>query len=186
MPDDNTKSKGKQKSGAKILPFGIIDGGRSDHDGGDQEAFFRLRSRRKAKASSTNVIVKAMEVGSLSDKTLDALTHSLALEEGKLLYEQEQEELRGFLDLDVIDRRIKTISKMADIILKRRAMLGKQAIDLHSAQFRKILGSLIDVFQSALEKAGINAAKAEDIMVHLADSMEGWEDKMQHELTGEK
>ena len=180
-PESETKKPTKDR---RVLPFRIIDGGRSDDDQ-NEEDFFLSRSRRKAGDCAKSPIAKAVGKHTLSEEALDAATQSLALIEGQLLFEQEQEELRGFLDLDVVDRRVKVIDKVANLILKRRAAMSKRGLDLHSSQFRMVLGSFLDLIRESMEEDGVHHGKVEAIMVRVADKMENWEDRMQHELTGE-
>lgn len=176
------KSTKKTTKSGRVIPFEIIDGGRSDDN---EDDFYLDRSRKKAKAADTSPVSKAIQTGASSEAALDAMIQSLALEEGKLLYEQEQEEKRGYLDLDIIDRRVNIIGKMMNGVLKRRAQASKRGLDLHSPQFRLALSSFLDIIRESMEEEGTGHGKIEAFMVRIANKMEAWETRLQHQLNGE-
>jgi hypothetical protein len=179
---DGGQDPAKSRKDRRVIPFEIIQGGKKDQTADD---FFASRSKQKAKDGATSPISKAAKDSTMSGQVLDAMLNTLALEEGKLLFEQEQEELRGYLDLEIIDRRVKIIGQMSNMILKRRAAMSKRGIDLHSAQFRMVLESFIDLMREAMLKSGMSHGKIEAVMVEVADRMEGWETEIQHKLSGD-
>lgn len=177
------KPPSKPKKNAKVIPLRKLDGVTFDDEFESDDEFFAERSQRKAKDASSGPVIQSFnKEGQTSTRSIEAITNTLALLEGQLRYEMEQDELNGLVDYELFDRRVRVLGKLSDNILRRRAAEAKHSIDLSSPQFAKILDSIIDCVRVALEKSGFAAVKIEDVMTHLGDEMEGWEERMKHEL----
>ena len=187
------KSPGKSSKDRRMIPFKVLDGGKKGPLGtgkdkvkkADQADFFADRSVKKSKSAKKAAFASQALKNPISDDALDAIINTLAIEEGNLLFEQKEAEKEGVLDLEISDRRVKILKSAADTILKRRAQISKKSIDLNGPQFRKVLGSLVDLFQIAMESCSVPAVKSEDILTALAEKMDDWEVRMTHELHGE-
>ncbi len=195
MADDTKKGKnGKGKDdkpskttkSRRVLPFPtVIDGGKSGSLKPPPLNFFTDRAKEKARSAKSAPVASAIKRNALSDEALDTILNTMAIEEGGLLFEQQEQEKEGVLDLELSDRRMKNLKGMADTILKRRAQMAKNAIDLNSAEFRKVLASLDGLFRAAMDRCSLPSVKSEDIMTAFADDLDDWEVRMTHELQGE-
>jgi hypothetical protein len=110
--------------------------------------------------------------------TIDVVLGEVAEELGHLKYERRKAAKEGKNTASYTIGRINSLTRLADLLLKKKESMMQEELDLKSSRFQAVFKVWIEFFHNSMEKSGVSPEIIDIVFQQMKADMVDWERKM--------
>ncbi len=188
-PPDDDEDKKKEPKNGKLLHFPGSKGLGMDYilggvntvptaDVMDPAEIEREVREREQYVKGQELVLRA-EPGASPTDLIDILIREMAEEAAHLKFERRKAASEGKNTAPYTASRINGLRSLGELLLKKKAALSEETLDLKSPRVQKLLNVFMDMFYNSMEKSGMSAESIDVVFQTVKAELPEWEKRME-------
>ena len=134
--------------------------------------------RERVEYVKKQALVQAITEKKSTIDTVDTVLVEIAEELAHLKFERRKAAKEGKNTASYTIGRIGSLTKLADLLLKKKESMMQEELDLKSSRFQAVFRVWMEFFHDSMEKSGISPEVIDVIFQQMKADMVDWERKM--------